>query len=118
MNIYKESLEDLFHFFTDLTKFHHFIIIIGRSHYVSLHRDISSEWHFEHYTICLNLRNVTRNSTAKLIVSFILVKYPYHGAFQEALVVRNPSAKAGDIRCLSLIPGWGRSPGGGHGNPL
>ena len=49
---------------------------------------------------------------------FILVKYTYHGASQEALVVRNPPAKAGDIRHLSLIPGWGRCPGGGHVNPL
>ena len=32
--------------------------------------------------------------------------------------VRNPPADAGDIRDLGLIPGSGRSPGGGHGNPL
>ena len=24
---------------------------------------------------------------------------------------------SGDIRDMGLIPGWGRSPGGGHGNP-
>ena len=35
-----------------------------------------------------------------------------------ALVVKKPSASAGDIRDLGLIPGWGRSPGGGHDNPL
>ena len=35
-----------------------------------------------------------------------------------ALVVKNPPAKAGDIRDVGLIPGLGRSPGGGHGNPL
>ena len=34
------------------------------------------------------------------------------------LVVKNLPANAGDIRDVSLIPGWGRSPGGGHGNPL
>ena len=34
-----------------------------------------------------------------------------------ALVVKNPPAKAGDIRDLGSIPGSGRSPGGGHGNP-
>ena len=28
------------------------------------------------------------------------------------------SANAGDIRDVGLIPGSGRSPGGGHGNPL
>ena len=35
-----------------------------------------------------------------------------------ALVVKNPTASVGDIRDLSSIPGSGRSPGGGHGNPL
>ena len=30
-------------------------------------------------------------------------------------VVKNPPASAGDV---GLIPGWGRSPGGGNGNPL
>ena len=30
-------------------------------------------------------------------------------------MVKNPSAKAGDA---SSIPGSGRSPGGGNGNPL
>ena len=35
-----------------------------------------------------------------------------------ALVVKNPPANSGDIRDMGLIPGSGRSPGGGHGNPL
>ena len=30
----------------------------------------------------------------------------------------NPPANAGDIRETGSIPGSGRSPGGGHGNPL
>ena len=34
------------------------------------------------------------------------------------LVVKNPPAKAGDIRDADLIPESGRSSGGGHGNPL
>ena len=33
-------------------------------------------------------------------------------------MVKNPSATAGDIRDRGSIPGLGRSPGGGHGNPL
>ena len=37
---------------------------------------------------------------------------------QVVLVVKNPSANAEDIRDLGSIPGWGRSPGGGYGNPL
>ena len=35
-----------------------------------------------------------------------------------ALVVKNPPANVGDIRNAGLIPGSGRAPGGGHGNPL
>ena len=35
-----------------------------------------------------------------------------------ALVVKNPPANAGDVRDTGLIPGLGRSPGEGHGNPL
>ena len=41
-----------------------------------------------------------------------------HGASQLALVVKNPPANAGDVRVLGSILGLGRSPGGGHGNPL
>ena len=39
-------------------------------------------------------------------------------ASQVVLGVQNAPAKAGDIRDMSLIPGLGRSPGGGHANPL
>ena len=39
-------------------------------------------------------------------------------ASQVALVVTNLPANAGDIRDSGSIPGLGRSPGGGHGNPL
>ena len=41
-----------------------------------------------------------------------------YGASQVVLVVKNLSANAGDTRHSGLIPGLGRSPGGGHGNPL
>ena len=34
------------------------------------------------------------------------------------LVVKNPPANGGDIRDVGSIPRLGRSPGGGHGNPL
>ena len=36
------------------------------------------------------------------------------GASQVVLVEKNPSANAGDIRDVGLIPWSGRSPGGGH----
>ena len=37
---------------------------------------------------------------------------------QLCLVVKNPPANEGDIRDAGLIPGLGRSPGGGNGDPL
>ena len=33
-------------------------------------------------------------------------------------MVKKPSANAGDISDSGMIPELGRSPGGGHGNPL
>ena len=33
-------------------------------------------------------------------------------------MVKNPPANAGDTRDMGLIPGSGRSPGGGNGNQL
>ena len=39
-------------------------------------------------------------------------------AFQVALVVKNLAANAGDIRDAGSIPGLGRAPRGGHGNPF
>ena len=33
-------------------------------------------------------------------------------------MVKNPPINAGDIRDMGSIPGSGRFPGGGHGNPL
>ena len=37
---------------------------------------------------------------------------------QEVLVVKNVPANAGDIIDMGSTPGLGRSPEGGHGNPL
>ena len=47
-------------------------------------------------------------------IKYIKIKC-IHGASQVAQQVENPPAKAGDA---GLIPGSGRSPGGGHGNPF
>ena len=33
-------------------------------------------------------------------------------------MVKNPPSNAGEAGNVGLIPGLGRSPGGGHGNPL
>ena len=40
------------------------------------------------------------------------------GASQVAREVKNLTANAGDVGDAGLIPGSGRSLGGGHGNPL
>ena len=40
------------------------------------------------------------------------------GASQVVLVVKNPLANTGDLTDVDSIPGLGRFPGGGHGNPL
>ena len=40
------------------------------------------------------------------------------GASQEVLVVKNPPADACGQKSIGLIPGSGRSPGGGYGNTL
>ena len=38
--------------------------------------------------------------------------------FPGGTKVKNPPANAGDTGHVGLIPGWGRSPGRGRGNPL
>ena len=40
------------------------------------------------------------------------------GAFPGGAVVKNPPANAGEVRDVGPIPGSGKSPGEGHGNPL
>ena len=42
----------------------------------------------------------------------------YRSLTQVALMVKNLPADVGDRRDADWIPGSGRSPGGGHGNPL
>ena len=54
---------------------------------------------------------------SKLLFFIILVKKS-HGLPRWPLVVKNPPAKAGDVRDTGSIPGSGRSPGVANGNPL
>ena len=42
----------------------------------------------------------------------------FKGNPQVALVVKNLPAVAADLRDVGSIPGLGRFPGGGYGNPL
>ena len=57
------------------------------------------------------------------IFFFFAVKYiqlnTYHfGTSQAVPVVKNLPVNTPDVRDSDLIPGWGRSPGEGNGNPL
>jgi len=38
--------------------------------------------------------------------------------FPSGSEVKNPPAHAGDVGDAGLTPGSGKTPGGGHGNPL
>ena len=61
--------------------------------------------------------NVYTRMIKGLIILF-QVRYLEFMTSQVALMVKNPPAKAGDIKAVGSIPGPGRYPGGGHGNPL
>ena len=67
----------------------------------------------------LNLRFLASRSVRKYI--FVVYTIHFYGDLvwtsQVVLVVKNKPANAGDTGDTSLVPGLGRSPGGGHGNP-
>ena len=44
--------------------------------------------------------------------------YNMEPASQMVLMVKNLPVNAGDIRDAGVMPGLGKSPGGGRGNPL
>ena len=51
-------------------------------------------------------------------MEFIMVRYIPSIGFPGGSVVKNLPANAGDTGDLGSIPGSGRSPGKGNGNPL
>ena len=52
-----------------------------------------------------------------MISAYNKIASPLAEASQVVLVVKNLPTNAGDIRDTGLIPGLGRSTGGGNGNP-
>ena len=70
------------------------------------------------------------NCLSSVLIQFLVNGYVYNQrlyfsvmnsyilASQVVLLVKNPHVNAGNIRDVGLIPGSGRSSGGGHGNPL
>ena len=69
-----------------------------------------ADWLWTHYLIFV----------FTVILDFIfLIKFCWSiVASPVALVVKNLIVNTGDLRDMGLIPGSGRSPGEGHGNPL
>ena len=65
-----------------------------------------NEWYISGLTLGFEITKVNENTVT------VPVGLPV------ALMVKNPADNARDIRDAALIPGWGRSPGGGHGHPL
>ena len=53
-----------------------------------------------------------------MIVLKSTISSPVIRASQLVVVVKSLPVNTGDIKDVGLIPGSGRSPGGGHGNPL
>ena len=47
-----------------------------------------------------------------------LLDFPEARGFPAGSVVENPPVSAGDTGDVGSVPGWGRSPGEGNGNPL
>ena len=82
---------------------------------LSVHHPVySSEWNSK--TLVEWWGNRSLNSSPTTLPPGISVWWPPNPS-QMALVVKNQPVHAGAIRGMSLIPGLGRSPGGGHGNP-
>ena len=73
-------------------------------------------------TICCSHFSITKSGIRLWIQIFILfsmcVKWRAFVPSLVVLVVKNPPANAGDKREVGSIPGSGRSPEVGNGNPL
>ena len=77
---------------------------------------------FSQFTFVLLLSSVNQKqrcaekclTTGPLVVG----KWERYYLFSSDSVLKNSPANAGDTRVVGLIPGSGRSPGEGHGNPL
>ena len=65
-------------------------------------------------TITLTIQTIV----SKVMSLFFNTLSMFVMGFPGGSVVKNPSANAGATGDMSLIPGSGRSSGGGNGNPL
>ena len=78
---------------------------------------LSVRWSSDEHGSCLPTTHI------RYFVTIIIIRdyrqgFQKSGASQVELGVKNPPANAGDTRDMGSIPESGRTPGGGHGNPL
>ena len=64
------------------------------------------------------LSHIILNNLKQYFSSTFLMLDIMLGSSQVSQVVKNPPTNAGNIRDVRLIPGSGRSPRGGQGNPF
>ena len=64
------------------------------------------------------LSEYSGSSNNLILALFLRERVGIAWASQVALVIKSPPANAGDTREAGSIPGLGRSPGGGKGNPF
>ena len=75
--------------------------------------------HFSNLFTCINLFHQTTQFKKQYIYIYTHTHiHTYVWTSQMAPVVKNLPTKAGDTEDAGLIPGKGRSPRGGQGNPL
>ena len=81
--------------------------------------ETSPAWQISYNTKCLESVFL---QAAKFVITENKYTFKYGYTFgwasQVTLVVKKPPASAGRVRGAASIPGLGRAPGGGHGNPL
>ena len=58
------------------------------------------------------------NSSSTYICGVSVDKLQHGSGFPGGSVGKESTCNAGDAGDVGLFPGWRRSPGGGHGNPL
>ena len=73
---------------------------------------ISVDLNFDSQKLRIKLGN------KKILLKFYVYPLVLAGASWIVLVVKSPPVNAGDIKDAGLIPGSGRCPGVGNGNPF
>ena len=82
---------------------------------------LCSSWRsqFKHTELCFSTTPITlQNHLWNFIKRHITRKHPIAKDFPSDSAVQNLPANAGDVGDMGSIPGLGRSPGGGDGDPL